>query len=75
MFRLCIAGETKDQASSRVDEVTAAGVYRTIHSAVPDSIKDLIRGDLVIGLSYIEPKAIEGERLFVVLVGKYPPDR
>ena len=55
--------------SSRVNESTVVDVYRTRPSVVPDSIGDLVRGGLRIGLSYIEPKVIKGGRMRVVLVG------
>jgi hypothetical protein len=69
LIRLCVARETNDQVGGRVDEFTVTGDYRTRPSVVQDSFQDEVRGDLVIGLTYIEPKAIKCERLFVVLVG------
>ena len=70
VIRFYIAGKAKNQLSTRVDKFTAVGIYRrTQSSVVPDSIKNPVGGDLVIGLTYIEPKAIEVERLCVVLVG------
>ena len=57
IWRLCIdvAGETQDQASSRVDELTGWGVYRPRASCAPDGVKGMVRSDLEICLSYIEP--------------------
>ena len=52
-----------------MDELTVMYVYRTCPSVVPDSVGNLIRGDFGIGLSYIEPEAIEGDRMRVVLIG------
>jgi len=75
VVQLChIAREAKDQVSGRMSERTVVAVYPTRPSILPDGIEDLVRGDLVIPLRYIEPKAIEVERLRVVLVGQ-PGDR
>ena len=56
VIRFRIACKTNDQVSSRVDELTALGVYhRTCRSVIPDSIEDLVvRGSLVV-LSYNKP--------------------
>ena len=70
-IRLCVACKTEDQVSGQVDDFAGSGVYhRTRPSVVPDCIESLIRGDLIIRLSYLEPKAVEVERLVVVLVGQ-----
>ena len=59
--RLCIPGETNYQVCSRVDEFATIRFYRLRPSVVQDSIEGQVSGDLVISLSYIEPKAIKGE--------------
>jgi len=56
--------------SSRIGELTSWDVYRRpLRPVVPDIVEDLVGGNLIIRLSYIGPKAIEVERLRVVLVG------
>ena len=70
MVRLCIARQTNDQVSSRVDELTASGFYhRTYRSVTPDRVRDLVGGGFRVRLCYIEPKLIEGGRLCIVFVG------
>ena len=69
MIRLCFSRETKDQVGSRVDEFSVFEGCRARYSVVPNSIEYLVRGYLAMFSSYIEPKAIKGEGLGVVLVG------
>ena len=53
-----------------VEDFAAVAVYRTLRSSVvPDSVEDLIRGDLEIVPPCLKPIAVEGEGPFVVLVG------
>ena len=66
--KLYVAGETNGQVGSCVDEFTVIRVYRTRRFVVQDRIQNNVGGDSVISSSNIEPKAIKGERLFVILV-------
>ena len=69
MVRLCIAHQTNDQVSGRVEELAVADVHRTWPPIVPDSIGYLVGWDLGMRLSDIKPKSVECERMFVILVG------
>ena len=59
-IRVYIGGETDDQVRSQVDDFTL-NRRRTRSSVVPESIRNPVRGGLVMLLSYIEPKAIKGQ--------------
>ena len=61
VVQLCVARETKDQVSSRMDEWTEVAVYPSRPSILPDGIEDLVGGDLIMRLCDTEPKAIEVE--------------
>ena len=52
-----------------MDDLITARVYRAWGPIAPSSIEDLFGGDLEISASYVDPEAIIGEGLFVVLVG------
>ena len=53
-----------------VEDCAVVVVYRTLRSSVvPDSVEDLIGGDLEIVPPRLKPIAVECEGLFVVLVG------
>jgi len=68
LIRLHIARETEDQVSGRGGEFTGLEVHY-LHPVLPYSIGDVVGGNLMIGLSYIEPEAIEVEGLCIVFVG------
>jgi len=68
VIQLCIAREAKNQVSGRMKERTVVTVYPGRPSILPDGIEDLVRGDLIVRLCDTKPKAIEVERLCVVLV-------
>ena len=69
-IRLCIDRGADHRASSWVDELAGVGGYRNnriLPSLVPDHVGALIRGDFRIRSPDVEPKAVEGERMCVVL--------
>ena len=68
--RLCVAGETKDQAGRRIEGVLVVlQREQAVAYLLLDRIEDQIGGDLGAGLRNIEQKVILDERLFVVLFG------